>query len=157
MASNPGWWVLGGWAVGLAAIAVAACAPGRSPAIAQATLAEEIASGTAPLILDVRSTGEYDAGHVPGAIHIPFQSVASRVAELPAELDTPIVVYCAHGPRAAWAGRALRKAGYTDVVYLKGHMTAWKKAGLPVETTAAAAESGAREVGHRDAAAPGND
>ena len=48
-----------------------------------------------------------------------------------------LVVYCAHGPRAAWAGRALRKAGYSDIVYLAGHMTAWEDAGRPLETSSA--------------------
>jgi len=122
----------------LAAVVTAAnlvgCSLGRSPAIPRETLAAQIAAGTAPVVLDVRSASEYDAGHVPGAINLPFQTVASRHAALGVAPEAPIVVYCAHGPRAAWAGRALRKAGYSHVLYLDGHMTAWKTAGLPVET-----------------------
>jgi rhodanese-related sulfurtransferase len=117
-----------------------ACSLGRSPVIQRETLAAQIAAGTGPLVLDVRSGSEYDAGHVPGAINLPFQSVASRHEELAVAAGAPIVVYCAHGPRAAWAGRALRKAGYTHVLYLDGHMTAWKKAGLPTEATPTAAD-----------------
>jgi len=119
--------------------ALSACALGSSPVIAGQVLADEIAAGAAPVILDVRSRSEYDGGHVPGAINIPFQSVASRHRELSIDADQPIVVYCAHGPRAAWAGRALRKAGYSHVVYLAGHMTSWKKAGLPTEPSPAPA------------------
>jgi rhodanese-related sulfurtransferase len=156
MATSRGWWILRRWAVGLA-VAVAACGAGGSPAIAPATLADQIAAGTAPVVLDVRSTGEYEAGHVPGAIHIPFQQVGSRLDELPAAPDAPIVVYCAHGPRAAWAGRALRQAGHTQVLYLEGHMTAWRKAGLPVETTPAALQEGPREGRNEDAVGVGND
>lgn len=107
--------------------------------MAREELARQIAAGEAPFVLDVRSTGEYEAGHVPGAYHIPFQSMGERVGELDAlapDKSEPVVVYCAHGPRAAWAARALRKAGYTDVVYLEGHMTAWEEAGLPTEVPA---------------------
>ena len=111
---------------------------GGAPAISGEALARRIASDDAPVVLDVRSDSEYAAGHIPGAIHIPFQSVASRADELPDDKDRTVVVYCAHGPRAAWAGRALRHAGYTDVVYLEGHMSAWEDAGRPLEPPAAA-------------------
>ena len=87
-------------------------------------------------MLDVRSDSEYAAGHVPGAVHMPFRDIADRHEELAIERDRTVVVYCAHGPRAAWAGRALRKAGYTDVVYLEGHMSAWESAELPLEVDA---------------------
>jgi len=125
--------------VALACIALAAgfgpsaCSIGRSPAIPRAELAQRIEAGTAPFILDVRSTSEYEAGHVPGALHIPFADVDERHAEMGLAMDEPIVVYCAHGPRAAWAARSLHDAGYTDVVYLEGHMTSWEADGLPVE------------------------
>ncbi len=114
-----------------------ACSFAGTPAISGESLARQIASDDAPVVLDVRSDSEYEAGHVPGAIHIPFQSVASRTEELSIDKDRTVVVYCAHGPRAAWAGRALRKAGYTDIVYLAGHMGAWKDAGRPLETNVA--------------------
>jgi rhodanese-related sulfurtransferase len=113
-----------------------ACSFASSPAISGESLARQIASDDAPVVLDVRSDSEYEAGHVPGAIHLPFQSVASRHEELSIDKDRTVVVYCAHGPRAAWAGRALRKAGYTDIVYLAGHMSAWEGAGRPLETNA---------------------
>ncbi len=113
-----------------------ACSIASSPAISGESLARRIASDDAPVVLDVRSDSEYEAGHVPGAIHIPFHSLASRYEELSIDKDRTVVVYCAHGPRAAWAGRALRKAGYTDVVYLTGHMSAWEDAGRPVVTNA---------------------
>jgi rhodanese-related sulfurtransferase len=127
-------------AAGLLAAGLVSCSLGGSPAVSRDTLAQQIAAGTALVVLDVRSPSEYDAGHLPGAINIPFQSVRARHGELSIDADAPIVVYCAHGPRAAWAGRALRKAGYTHVLYLDGHMTGWKKAGLPTEATPAAVE-----------------
>ena len=101
--------------------------------ISAAELEQLIAQGTAPTIIDVRSGYEYRAGHIPGAIHIPFWSALSRVDEISAAKDEPVVVYCAHGPRAGFGKFALTRAGYTEVLYLDGHMSGWYKAGLAVE------------------------
>ena len=101
--------------------------------ISATELEQLINQGTAPAIIDVRSSYEYRAGHIPGAIHIPFWSALFRVDEINAPKDEPIVVYCAHGPRAGLGKFALIRAGYTEVLYLDGHMTGWYKAGLPVE------------------------
>ncbi len=101
--------------------------------ISATDLEQLIAQGTAPIIIDVRSGYEYRAGHIPGAIHIPFWSALSRVDEISAAKDEPVVVYCAHGPRAGFGKFALTRAGYTQVLYLDGHMSGWYKAGLPVE------------------------
>jgi rhodanese-related sulfurtransferase len=89
-----------------------------------------IEAGTAPTILDVRTGGEFARGHVPGAIHIPFQAVARRLAEIPSGPDDPIVVYCGHGPRAWMAARVLRARGFRRVSYLTGHWSGWRRAGL---------------------------
>jgi len=110
-----------------------ACGIATSPAVPRDVLAARIAEGNAPFVLDVRTEGEYRDGHVPGAMHISFLSVGSRIDEIPVAKDQPVVVYCAHGPRAAWAARKLRNAGFTDVSYLEGHMTSWEKDGLPLE------------------------
>ena len=90
-------------------------------------------SGTAPAVLDVRTLAEYAAGHVRGAIHIPFNEVGRRVGELEALRERPIVVYCGHGPRAWMAGVVLRWQGFRRISYLRGHMAAWRRAGLPEE------------------------
>ena len=74
-------------------------------------------------ILDVRSTSEFRAGHIPGAI--PFRS-ANRIAtahlRLPERYRRDL---CGHGPRAYIAGSAER-LGFTHVEYLKGHMKKWE-------------------------------
>jgi rhodanese-related sulfurtransferase len=95
---------------------------------------EQIAAGTAPVVLDVRSKLEFDEGHVPGAVHVPFWLVGTRSRDFTWAPETPIVVYCGHGPRAYIAGAALRGRGFTQISYLKGHMTAWKDKGLPVHS-----------------------
>ena len=93
-----------------------------------ATLAARIASGTAPVILDVRSTWEFARGHVPGAIHVPFWRVHAHLHRIPARPDDEIVVYCGHGPRAAWAEAALRRRGFRRVLDLAGHWAGWPPA-----------------------------
>jgi rhodanese-related sulfurtransferase len=93
-----------------------------------------ITAGTAPTILDVRSPAEFTRGHVPGALHIPFWKLLNRAPGIPIALTDPLVVYCGHGPRAWIAGAALRKHGFRRVEYLEGHMSQWRRAGLPEET-----------------------
>ena len=85
------------------------------------------------LILDVRNPLEFDTGHVPGAINIPHDQVATRLAELEAGRDLPVVVYCERGGRAGKATAVLAGAGFEDVRHLEGDMTGWRAAKLPVE------------------------
>jgi len=93
------------------------------------TLADSIARGTAPAILDVRSRAEYQRGHIPGAVHIPFWLLSLRMHDVPARPDEPLVVYCGHGPRAWMARAVLERHGYTRIDLLTGHMHAWRSAG----------------------------
>ena len=96
-------------------------------------LLDRIRRGEAPAVLDVRSPGEYAEGHVPGAVNIPFTSVLAGSDDVPALKSETVVVYCGHGPRAWLAGRALRWRGYAHVIYLRGHMAGWRRAGLREE------------------------
>ena len=96
-------------------------------------LLAEIDAGHPPAILDVRSAWEFKRGHVPGALHLPFWTVGAHLAEISTAPDQPVVVYCGHGPRAWRAGGALRRHGFTQVIYLAGHMHAWRQAGLREE------------------------
>lgn len=96
-------------------------------------LLAQIDSGKAPAILDVRSEWEFKRGHIPGAVHIPFWKVGARLQEVPSSKQEPLVVYCGHGPRAWRAGGVLRRHGFENVTYLKGHMHGWRQAGLREE------------------------
>ena len=101
--------------------------------ITAADLNELIKSGHTPVIVDVRSSREYKAGHVPGAVHLPFWLAFARADDIDASKDELLVVYCAHGPRAGIGKAALSLEGYTRIRYLQGHMSGWYKAELPVE------------------------
>ena len=79
----------------------------------------------------VRSAAEFAAGHIQGAVHIPFWAVPWRSGRLGSAADDPIVVYCGHGPRALFARSALRRRGFTRVACLAGHMAQWRREGRP--------------------------
>jgi phage shock protein E len=102
-------------------------------AIRPPALLDRIHGGTAPRILDVRSDVEFVRGRVPGALHIPFQQVARRAAEIPGSPGDELLVYCAFGPRAWIAAWRLRRLGFTHITYLQGHMAAWRRDRLPEE------------------------
>ena len=110
-------------------VAVAGCATG----ISRTDLLKEMQEGTAPLIVDVRSLGEYDRDHIPGAVHIPFYSISSGLRDAGVSSKDPLVLYCEHGPRAGIAGFLLFFAGYGNVYSLDGSMKGWRKKEYPVE------------------------
>jgi phage shock protein E len=105
------------------------------PRITTTELADRIEAGSAPAILDVRSEGEFNDGHIPGAIHIPYGDLSDRLAELPIKKEGEVVVYCHSGLRAGWAEKTLDKAGYTNVRDLDGQWKAWEKGEYPFEST----------------------
>jgi hydroxyacylglutathione hydrolase len=96
-----------------------------------ADLVARIEAGTAPVVVDVRSTAEFAAGHVPGAVHLPVWRCLLG-GRPPAAAGGPVVVYCGLGPRAQMAAAFLRWRGVSGIVELDGHWAAWQAAGLPV-------------------------
>lgn len=96
-------------------------------------LMSRIEAETAPTILDVRTPEEFAAGHVPGAINIPYTELEERYSELELEGSDELVVYCQSGRRAAIAEAALSELGFTNVRDLDGHIAAWKQAERPLE------------------------
>jgi rhodanese-related sulfurtransferase len=85
------------------------------------------------LVLDVRDGEEFATGHLPRARHIPLTELSNRVEEIGKYKDKPVIVTCRTGARAGRAARVLRQAGFTAVYELKGGLSAWQQASLPVE------------------------
>ena len=83
------------------------------------------------LVLDVRPEAEYAAGHIPGAVSVPHDQLAARLAELPAGTD--IVAYC-RGRYCVFAPDAVRLLNASGLLcHLADGMLEWRLDGLPVE------------------------
>lgn len=80
-------------------------------------------------IIDVREHGEWKAGHIDGAQHIPMGEIPARLDEI--DVDKPLVAICRSGSRSAQVTQFLRDKGF-DIDNLGGGMKAWAKAGLPI-------------------------
>jgi len=74
-------------------------------------------------LLDVRTPAEYSAGHLPGAINVPLQTLERRLGDVGAR-DRAVIVYCASGHRSAHAKRVLERGGFTTVHNL-GSIRSW--------------------------------
>ena len=72
-------------------------------------------SGEEHIILDTREQDEFDEGHIPGAILIPYTEIENKAIELIPDKDKLILVYCRSGRRSKIAAEALSKLGYTNV------------------------------------------
>ena len=81
-------------------------------------------------LVDVRADHEWDAGRIPGAVHLPLAELAERAGEI--ERDRPVVLYCRGGNRSTMATAALAEAGY-DAAKLSEGIVGWSGAGLPVD------------------------
>ena len=86
------------------------------------------------LIIDVRGSAEYTAGHIRGAVNIPLGQLSRKIKQIP--LEQPVVTYCnmhhrgeSRGERAA---AQLREQGY-QAQTLDGGYPGWKEQGFPVE------------------------
>ena len=85
------------------------------------------------VVLDVRDTGDYAAGHVANARHIPESQLADRLKEIEKFKSRPIIVSCRVGTRAPAVTGMLRKEGFVEAFALKGGIAAWQQASLPLE------------------------
>jgi hydroxyacylglutathione hydrolase len=83
------------------------------------------------VVIDVRSVGEWDAGHVPGSLNLPLAHLEQRLAEIPRQAD--LVVHCQTGPRAAIAASLLLARGFSNVRLFPGGFAEWRATGLEVE------------------------
>lgn len=85
-------------------------------------------------LIDVRSPGEFDEGHVPGAINIPLEHVESRLQDFHPQ-DAAVLV--CRSDRRARICKELIQTHRDDLIILEGGTKAWQEAGLPVIQTAA--------------------
>lgn len=117
--------------VPLLVLALALAGPGRaenpparavervSPGVVDAATARELVADGVKVV-DVRTPAEYQAGHVPGAVNIPYDELEKRHAEL-GPPSTPLVLYCHSGRRSGIAVRTLREKGFDRLYDLKAY------------------------------------
>ena len=84
-------------------------------------------------VVDVREPEEWEAGHVPGAKHLPRGLLEYKVADELPNKDARIVVHCALGGRGALAAKSLQEMGYTNVANMEGGVKAWRENGYETE------------------------
>ena len=83
-------------------------------------LTARLASGEPPVVLDVRTPKEYAAGHLPGAINVPYKALSDKLAEILGFSDREVVLYCERGKRSVMATAVLREAGFSSLWHLEG-------------------------------------
>ncbi|MDP9091980.1 MAG: rhodanese-like domain-containing protein [Actinomycetota bacterium] len=85
------------------------------------------------LLVDCREDGEWEAGHIEGAIHIPMNQIPQRLSSRPNDItpETEMVVVCKVGARSAQVTAWLNQNGFT-AANLEGGMLAWISAGRPM-------------------------
>lgn len=130
------WWVVASVVgIGLVALFLMASRPAQNnPSVAalspQQYVTDFAQTDQPHLLIDVRTPQEFAEGHIPGAVNIPVDALASRLAEVPQ--GQPVVVYCRSGNRSATASQILAGAGYTSI-YDMGAIFDWQAAGLPLQ------------------------
>ncbi len=105
---------------------------GRTERITAPTLAELLTASEPPVVLDVRTPGEWREKRIKGSINIPLPHLQKRLQDVPR--DRQVVVHCASGYRSAIAVSLLERHGITNVADLVGGFAAWEASKLEMVT-----------------------
>jgi sulfur-carrier protein adenylyltransferase/sulfurtransferase len=84
------------------------------------------------VLVDVREQVEWDAGYIPGAVHVPRSYLEQNIESHVPDRDARVVLYCAGGTRSAYGAATLAQLGYTNVVSMSRGIEGWKALGLPI-------------------------
>ena len=104
----------------------------QTPAITPQDLHERQAGDQPFVVIDVRKSGEYKSGHVPGALNIPHDKLDRKMDKL--EGANGVVLYCINGSRTKLAEQTLIEHDVENVFHLEGGLMGWKQAGYKVST-----------------------
>jgi glyoxylase-like metal-dependent hydrolase (beta-lactamase superfamily II)/rhodanese-related sulfurtransferase len=109
-------------------------AAAKIPFMSLAELEQRIGKSDTPLVvLDVREKDAFDAGHVPGAKHLPRGQLELRINEVLPDPTSRIVAVCEFGKISTLAAATLRDLGFLRAAALDGGMKAWRDGGFQVE------------------------
>ncbi|MEV6527325.1 rhodanese-like domain-containing protein [Longispora sp. NPDC051575] len=84
------------------------------------------------LVVDVRTPGEFDTAHIPGAINLPLDQVDPHLQRIVADAGGTLLLVCQAGTRADACQRKLAAGGLTDTLVVAGGMNAWTATDAPV-------------------------
>jgi rhodanese-related sulfurtransferase len=90
-----------------------------------AGLAQRLAEAAPPLVVDVRTPAEWEAGHIEGALHLVLDDLPRNLARVPR--DRSLVVVCKSGYRSSIGRSLLERAGFRQVTDLAGGMDGWEQ------------------------------
>ena len=100
--------------------------------VVDAREAAELMQNLNPLLLDVRTRGEYSNGHIENAMLIPVQELQNRVGELSAYKHSDILIYCATGNRSTVASKILVDNGFKRIMNMRYGIYEWAKNKYPL-------------------------
>ena len=111
------------------------------PEISAEEAKAKLDGGELDLLVDVREPNEWEAGHIPGALHAPRgmiewyadPSYANHKAQLAEAREKNVVIQCASGGRSLLAAQSLQRLGFKNVSSMAGGFNDWSAKGLPVE------------------------
>ena len=83
------------------------------------------------LVVDLSSNQDFEKGHIAGARHVPLSQFDPENKDLAKAKEMPVAVYCKTGTTSAGAAARLVKAGFKQVYWLGGGLSAWQQASLP--------------------------
>ena len=94
----------------------------------------EVANGKGFTLIDVREESEWQAGHIPGAVHLSKGIIERDIEGKFPDKAAPLVLYCGGGYRSALAADSLQKMGYVNVRSMAGGWREWGVQNLPKVT-----------------------
>jgi len=106
----------------------------RGPMLDMEDFRRRLAAEKDLLVLDVRTPEDFvgEQGHIKGAVNIPVEELQQRMNELCDYMEHPVAIVCRTDKRSAKAALLLTEEGFADVHIVRGGMTKWIEAGLPV-------------------------
>ncbi|KAF0805206.1 rhodanese domain-containing protein [Alcanivorax xiamenensis] len=84
------------------------------------------------VIIDLRDSEEFRAGHIAGSVNIPAGQVMDQLSQLQAYKDRPVILACKMGNQSSHLGRQLRGKGIPNLYRIQGGINAWRNDNLPV-------------------------
>ena len=104
----------------------------RQPAVSAKEFKRIIAGDDEFVLLDVRSEAEFNAAHLPGALHVERGRIEWIVPNIIKKTDRTIYVYCQDGNRSAFATERLLEMGYAKTIHIVDGFKGWATAGYQV-------------------------